>query len=219
MKKIRNAFLVVMLSLCSLMSYADQYDTDYLTIPQDKINATGSIKPQLVEKAATIFGEKYSLTLTNIYLSQHWFYCDIIIEKFDGTPCDLSVEQTVTENQDYYVEFPQELDVLGTISTISEPSSENGYDIMVHSEVRVYNNGIARDITVTYHFINHWKHDDYYLVITFPYNGDTWTGIEDIDMESVKVEYYDLMGRKLDGPRPGIVIEKQGNKTTKKLYR
>lgn len=215
MKQLRNAVIVVMLSLYSFASYADVYDTDYLTIPASYINTTSSIKPQLVEHAATIFGEQYSLTLTNIQLGPYWFFCDIIIEKFDGFPQHLIVEQSAD------VEFPQEQasESTGTISTISEPSIVQGYDLFVHSEVRLYNDGIEKNVTVTYHFINTYKNDDYYLVVTFPYNQNTWTGINDVEIAPTAVEYYDLMGRKLNGPQPGIVIEKQGNKTTKKIYK
>lgn len=214
MKQFRKAILVVMLSLCSVLSYADQYDKDYLTITESYINTTSSITPQLVEHAATIFGTDYDLTITNIVLGQYWFSCDIIIESFDGFPRDLIVEQSAD------VEFPQGQAINpGTISTISEPSTVQGYDLFVHSEVRLYNDGIEKTVTVTYHFINTYQNDDYYLVVSFPYNQHTWTGINNVEITPTSVEYYDLMGRKLNGPQPGIVIEKQGNKTTKKLYR
>ena len=80
-------------------------------------------------------------------------------------------------------------------------------------------------ITVTYHFTElmpssgDYDQDDYYLVITFPYNKKTWTGINDVTITPSSVEYFDIQGRKLNGPQPGIVIEKQGNKTTKKIYK
>ena len=43
------------------------------------------------------------------------------------------------------------------------------------------------------------------------------TSIDEISVYT-PVEYYDLQGRKLDGPQSGIVIEKQGSKVTKKMY-
>lgn len=221
MKKLRNTILVLMMSLCSVLSYADETDYDILTIPESYINSHSSWSPQLVEKAATIFGEQYNLTLTNIYLSEFWFYCDIIIENFAGFPSDLTVEQTCD------VEFPQQgATDPGVISTLSTPSQVQGYDISVHSEVRLYQDVTAandidgKTITVTYHFVNHYKNDDYYLIVKFPYNVNTVTGINGIELgEPTSVEFYDLQGRKLNGPQPGIVIEKQGNKTTKKIYK
>ena len=80
-------------------------------------------------------------------------------------------------------------------------------------------------ITVTYHFTEQvpasgsYNQNSFDLVITFPYNKRTWTSISDINIEPTSIEYYDIQGRKLNGPQPGIVIEKQGNKTTKKIYR
>ncbi|MBR5119258.1 MAG: hypothetical protein IK100_11545 [Muribaculaceae bacterium] len=214
MKNLRNTLLVVMLSLCSFASYADETDYDILTIPASYINSSSTYSPQLVEKAATIFGEHYNLTLTNIYLSEYWFYCDIIIENFSGFPSDLTVTQ-ICDN-----EYPQEdATDSGTISTLSQPSQVQGYDIFVHSEVRIYRADEEKTITVTYHFENHYKNDDYYLIVKFPYNHETWTGINDVTITPTSVEYYDIQGRKLDGPQPGIVIEKQGDKVTKKMYR
>ncbi|MBP5689045.1 MAG: hypothetical protein J6X22_10465 [Muribaculaceae bacterium] len=45
------------------------------------------------------------------------------------------------------------------------------------------------------------------------------TSIDDLEITPTSIEYYDIQGRKLDGPQPGIVIEKQGDKVTKKMYR
>lgn len=44
------------------------------------------------------------------------------------------------------------------------------------------------------------------------------TSIDNVLVDA-PVEYFDIQGRKLNGPQPGIVIEKQGNKTTKKIYK
>ncbi|MBO4722726.1 MAG: hypothetical protein J5629_07315 [Muribaculaceae bacterium] len=155
------------------------------------------------------------MTLKNVYLSECWFCCDIVIEKFEE-------EFDVTQQCDN--EYPQQQ------STSPETQSsinigKTAYDIVVHSEVRLYRDDDEQNITVTYHFTQlmpssgNYDQDDFYLVITFPYNKKTWTSISDIDIEPSSIEYYDINGRKLNGPQPGIVIEKQGNKTTKKLYR
>lgn len=205
MKNLRNTFLVVMLSMCSLFSFAGGYDTDYITIPESYINNTG--QTFLLEKAARIFNKEYSLTLTNIYLSESWFYCDIVIEHFED---DFDVTQTCDN------EYPQD-GTPGTSSSIS--IGKTAYDIVVHSEVRLYRDDDEKTISVTYHFTDTWKLDDYYLVVTFPYNRKTWTAIDNVNCEPLSIEYYDLQGRKLNGPQPGIVIEKQGNKATKKFYR
>lgn len=203
MKKILLALLI---GLCSLSSHADSYDTDYITIPESYINSPG--QTYLLEKAATIFNNEYRLTLTNIYLSESWFYCDIVIEHFED---DFIVTQSCDS------EFPQSQAGEGTTSSID--IGKTAYDIVVHSMVRLYRDDDEKNVTVTYHFTDTGKQNDYYLVITFPYNKKTWTGINDVTLTPTSVEYYDLQGRKLNAPQPGIVIEKQGNKVTKKLYR
>ena len=214
MRVFRNAFLVVMMSVCSLLSYASEYDTDYINIPKSYINNNNT---QLLEKAARIFGEEYRLTLKNIYLSEYWFYCDIVIEHFEE---DFDVTQTCSN------EYSQQQSTSpGTTSSITV--GKNAYDIVVHSEVRLdrENDSDEQTVTVTYHFTEQvpasgsYNQDDYYLVITFPYTRQTWTGIDNVEIAPSSIEYYDLQGRKLNGPQPGIVIEKQGNKTTKKIYR
>ena len=96
----RNTFLVVMLGMCSLFSFAGEYDTDYITIPESYINNTG--QTFLLEKAARIFNKEYSLTLTNIYLSESWFYCDIVIEHFED---DFDVTQTWISSRWYSRHF------------------------------------------------------------------------------------------------------------------
>ncbi len=215
MKKFKCAILVAMMSLCSVLSYASDYDTDYINIPSSYINNNNS---QLLEKAATIFGKTYRLTLRNISLSEYWFYCDIVIEHFDE---DFDVTQQC--NDEYVITADSPIIVPGTTSSIE--IGQGAYDIVVHSEVRLYRDDDAANddgkvVTVTYHFIeNRPGGDDYYLVITFSYRRGTVTGIDEIDCEPLSVEYYDINGRKLNGPQPGIVIEKQGNKVTKKMYR
>lgn len=203
MKKI---ILALLIGMCSLSSYADVYDTDYITIPESYINSPG--QTFLLEKAATIFRKDYKLTLTNIYLSESWFYCDIVIEHFED---DFDVTQSCDN------EYPQSQSGPGTASSIS--IGKTAYDIIVHSEVRLYRADDEQDITVTYHFTDTWNQDSYDLIVTFPYNNRTWTGINEVSVTPTSVEYYDLQGRKLNGPQPGIVIEKQGDKVTKKMYR
>lgn len=204
-KQLRNTILVVVMSMCSFLGYASEFDTDYITIPESYINNTG--QTYLLEKAARIFNKDYRLTLTNIYLSEYWFYCDIIIEHFED---DFDVTQSCDN------EYSQN----GTPGTSSSLSiGKTAYDIVIHSEVRLDRNDEEKSISVTYHFTDTWKQDDYYLVVTFPYNKKTWTAIDGINCEPLSIEYYDLQGHKLNGPQPGIVIEKQGNKTTKKIYR
>ncbi len=212
MKNLRSAILIAMLSVCSFMSFASEYDTDYITIPESYINNNNS---QLLEKAVTIFRKPYNLTLKNIYLSEFWFCCDIVIEHFEE---DFDVTQQCDN------EYPQNQST-GSETQSSITIGKTAYDIVVHSEVRLYREDDEQKITVTYHFTElvpssgDYDQDDYYLVITFPYNKKTWTGIDGIDVNQMSVEYYDLQGRKLNGPQPGIVIEKQGNKVSKKMYR
>ena len=61
------------------------------------------------------------------------------------------------------------------------------------------------------HFWTAQGHDD---------ESSTVNGIEEIlaqDGNAVPVAYYDVMGRLLDGPRPGINIVKMSNGTAKKV--
>lgn len=204
-KHLRNTILLVVMSMCSFVGYASEYDTDYITIPESYINNSG--QTFLLEKAARIFNKEYSLTLTNIYLSDCWFYCDIVIEHFED---DFDVTQSCDN------EYTQD-GTPGTSSSIT--IGKTAYDIVVHSEVRLDRDDDEKNITVTYHFTDTWKQDDYYLVITFPYTKKTWTSIGNVGCEPTSIEYYDLQGHKLNGPQPGIMIEKQGNKTIKKIYR
>jgi hypothetical protein len=220
MKKFKCALLVAMMTMCSVSSYASWYDRDEITIPKSYINNTG--QTYLLEKAARIFGTSYELTLTNIYLSEYWFCCDIVIDEAEYGLGQFEVTQECSN------EYDQSHSGEGTTSSISW---SRPYDLVVHSEVRLYNDGVEHDgqngdyVVVTYHFTRTtstsgtYQNDDYYLIVKFPYTRETWTGINAIDVDQISVEYYDIQGRKLNGPQPGIVIERQGNKTTKKLYR
>lgn len=215
MKKILLALLI---GLCSLSSYASWFDRDEITIPPEYINNIG--KTYLMEKAARIFGKEYRLTLTNIRLSEYWFICDIEIDDFDHDASRFEVTQHCDDEYDQSHSAGP-----GTTSTITWYNKP--YYFVVHSEVRLQRSDEQKDITVTYHFTNvtstsgDYLNDDYYLILTFPYNDDRVpTAIDGVEVrECTAVEYYDLQGRKLNAPQPGIVIEKQGNKVTKKLYR
>ncbi len=212
MKKLRNTILVVVMGLCSMLSYASEYDTDVISIPKEYINNNNS---QLLEKAATIFNHEYKLTLRNIHLSEYWFYCDIVLEKFED---DFDVTQQCDN------EYPQSQST-GAGETSSITIGKDAYDIVVSSKVRLYRDDEEQEITVTYHFTQktqssgNYMADDYYLVIKFPYTKQTWTSIDKVECVPSSVEYYDLQGHKLSAPQPGIIIEKQGNTTRKKLYR
>ena len=220
MKNLRNTILVVVLSMCSLVSYASWYDRDEIIIPKSYINNTE--QTFLLEKAAKIFGTEYELELTNIYLSQYWFCCDIVINEAEYGLGQFEVTQECSN------EYNQSQSGEGSTSSISW---SRPFDLVVHSEVRLHNNGAEHDgqdgdfVVVTYHFTRttstsgSYQNDDYYLIVKFPYTRETWTGINNVEITPTSVEYYDLQGRKLNGPQPGIVIEKQGNKATKKIYR
>lgn len=219
--------------MCSLVSYAafvnpqaanyipSGADVDEFTIPANYINST--YNPQLFEKTATIFNKTYTITIKNVYLTQYWFRCTILIEDFyDG----VDVTQTVLGQGN---EYPQGSGDPGTTSSIQVV--ETNFGVEARSNVRLIASDDRKLITVVYHFsevVNNptYDGDDYYVVLNFPYNDPETppappiTGIDSIELgQTTSFEYYDLMGRKLNGPQPGIVIEKQGNKTTKKLYR
>lgn len=224
--------------MCSLVSYAafvnpetanyipPGADFDEFEIPAAFINSNdySQYETQLFEKAATIFGTEHTIVIKNVYLTPFWFRCNIVIENYDEM---VDVTQTVVGQGN---EYPQGSGDLGTTSTIDVVSTS--FDIIARSNVRLLASDERKLITVIYHFTEDvpsspgYHGDNYYVILNFPYNDpDTppappYTGIDSIEIgEPTAVEYYDLMGRKLDRPQPGIVIEKQGNKTTKKLYR
>lgn len=215
--------------MCSLVSYAylnpetvnyvSGIDVDEFTIPASHINTGNS---QLFEKATTIFKKRYTITISKVYLTQYWFRCTILIEDFDD---DVEVTQTVVGDDGY----EQGSGDPGTTSTMEVYHTTFGVE--ARSNVRLKASNETKMITVVYHFsevVNNptYDGDDYYVVLNFPYNDPETppappiTGINGIEIgEPAAIEYFDLMGRKLNGPQPGIVIEKQGNKTTKKIYK
>ena len=149
--------------------------------------------------------------------NDHKFY-DFLLDYIEHFEEDFDVTQHCDN------EYPQSQSYdPGTSSSIM--IGKTAYDFVVHSEVRLYRDDEEQSITVTYHFTElmpsseNYNQDDYYLVITFPYNKKTWTAIDNVECSQSSIEYYDLQGRKLDAPQPGIIIEKHGNVTRKKLYR
>jgi len=214
----KKTILALLLGLCALSSYAYMYDWNELPmIPKGYINQDEEslYNAFLYEKNVTIFGEEYPLIIRNIKLSRYWFECDIVIDNYDD---EYIVSQEVNSEG---VEYPQNGDnTQSTESTIS--TSTNSHEFIVHSRVRLYGHGVPNDdIKITYHFTDIYQQNKYDLILHFPYFEEAIiTGIDSIELgEPTAVEYYDLQGRKLDGPRSGIVIEKQGNKVTKKMYR
>ena len=203
--------MAAILGLCSLCAGAELYDADHIIIPASYIN--NSSQTYLLEKAAVIFGNPYRLTLTNIYLSEYWFCCDIVIEHFEDN--FIVTQQCDNEYLQSQATGP------GTTSSISQGTT--AYDIVVHSEVRLLREDEEQNITVTYHFVQdipnsgNYAVDMYDLVITFPYNRQTWTNISNVSISDV-IEYYDLQGHKLNKPVPGIIIEKRNNVTRKVIY-
>ena len=62
--------------------------------------------------------------------------------------------------------------------------------------------------------------DHYPVSVTFQIGGRKPTGIETVKNEELRVKnYYDLQGRRVDGHARGIVIERNGEKTHKRIIK
>lgn len=209
----KKTILALLLGLCALSSYAwNNLDRDVIELDATYINKNATLK----ENAVTIFNKSYIVYVSNVKLSPTWFTADISIVPSSGNSSDMKLTNFVVQSCDIEDQNP---DVHGYKSECDVTLYQN-YDFMIKSKVHLLRPANYGDVTVTYTLYDDGKNNSFELDLVFPYMPTTITGIDSIELgEPTAVEYYDLQGRKLDGPRSGIVIEKQGNKVTKKMYR
>ena len=203
----RKILFSVLLTLGVLSGSAYNDDYDIIDLNDNFINNSTAI---MKEVAVEIFNKEYVVYVQNINLNHNWFMADILIKKaWDVLNYD--VEQ--------YCEYEDKTpDVHGNMSSIEVAMYQN-YDFMISSIVHLKKHEYGQmEVVYTIHDIANWN-NTFDLVLRFPYEDTTVTAIETIGGDKQPIEYFDIQGRKLNGPQPGIVIEKQGNKTTKKIYK
>ena len=212
--KMRNFIFVLLIGLCSLSSYAwNDLDRDIIELDETYINNN---QATLKEKAVTIFGKSYTVYVGKVKLSPTWFTAQIVI-KPESNSDDLQLTNHVVQSCAIEDEIP---DTHGYTSECDVTLYQN-YDFMIVSKVHLLKQqSNFGDVTVSYTIYDYGKDNTFTLDLVFPYMPNTITAIDEMSIENNSaIEYYDLQGRKLNGPQPGIVIEKQGNKVTKKMYR
>ena len=210
----RKLLFSAVFALCVLCGYAQQYvdvDREVIEIPYNYINNSSiSLKNKLV----TIFGVKYTVDIQNVRLSPNWFGVEIIAKNSqDGTWSteDWSIEQSCA-NED------KTADIHGNTSSCKASLFQN-YDFEVNSIVHLLTPEGHSNIEVEY-IIRDNNGAKFTLVLVFPYNSGTITAIDSVQAaEQQPIEYYDLQGNRLLAPTSGIIIEKQGSRVSKKLYR
>ena len=210
----RNFIFVLLIGLCSLSSYAwNDLDRDIIELDETYINNN---QATLKEKAVTIFGKSYTVYGGKVKLSPTWFTAQIVI-KPESNSDDLQLTNHVVQSCAIEDEIP---DTHGYTSECDVTLYQN-YDFMIVSKVHLLKQqSNFGDVTVSYTIYDYGKDNTFTLDLVFPYMPNTITAIDEMSIENNSaIEYYDLQGRKLNGPQPGIVIEKQGNKVTKKMYR
>lgn len=211
----RKFFISAVFALSVLCGYAQEYvdvDRVVIEIPAHFINNHSSLK----EKFVKIFGAEYTIYVQNIQLSPNWFTADIIATNDKEGTWDIeewSIEQ-VCKLED------KTADVHGNTSSC-KPTLYQNYDFSISSVMHLLTPDDFGDIEIEY--IIRDKRDPntkFTLVLVFPYHKNTITGINDVQVEQQQqAEYYDLQGNRLPAPTHGIIIEKRGNKVSKKLYK
>lgn len=213
--KMRNIILVLLIGLCSLSSYAwNDLNRDVIELDETYINKSHAT---LKQKAVTIFGKSYTVFVDKVKLSPTWFTAEIVIVPDNEHGDDIQLTDHVVQSCAIEDETP---DTHGYTSECDVTLYQN-YDFMIVSKVHLIKQQSSfGDVTVSYTLYDYGKDNTFTLDLVFPYMPNTITAIDKMSIENnASIEYYDLQGRKLNGPQSGIVIEKQGNKVTKKLYR
>ena len=204
---------MAMMSLCSFSCFAwNNLDHDVIELDENYINKSSELK----EKAVTIFEESYNVYVSDVRLSPTWFAATIMIKPSNEHGDDLELAENVVQFCD--IEDPNP-DSHGYHS-YCEVSLFQNYDFMIKSVVHLRKPSAFGDVTVSDTIYDAGSDNTFTLDLIFPYNPTTITAIDELSTDNTSpVEYFDIQGRKLNGPQPGIVIEKQGNKTTKKIYK
>ncbi|MBO5539543.1 MAG: hypothetical protein J5980_01205 [Muribaculaceae bacterium] len=207
MKKIFIACMACLTSLCAL-AY-NNLDSDEIMLTDVYINKENNT---LVEKAVTIFGQDYKVEVSNIVLSPIWFHCNIVIKNVWSSDDYLVTQRSDDED---FTEAPQGRIRRSTIET----SLHQNYDLMIDSWMHLKEITDYGTVEIVYTIYDADQKNAFDLILKFPYNEHTITAVNDIHVDNQPVEYYDLNGMKLAGPRPGIVIEKRGDCVTKKVVK
>ena len=211
----RKFVFVLLIGLCSLSSNAYN-DLNSDTIRLDSLHYINNPQAVLKQKAVEIFQKDYTVFVYNVELSESWFKADVAV-RYNGQGSWSVEDWSVSQSCDYEELNP---DHKGKTSDCSTDLFQN-YDFEIHSIVHLRKHDEYGDVHVTYTITDESNYSDRFnLVLVFPYIPSTITSIDDVAIDwQQPVEYYDLQGRKLNGPQPGIVIEKQGNKAIKKFFR
>ena len=204
----RKFFVTALVALTALCGNAYSVDHDIIDLNDSFINNSTAI---MKEEAVKIFNQDYTVYIDNIKLNHNWFTANIIIKDAWDLK-DYEVEQ-FCKHED------KNPDVHGNKSTIETDLFQN-YDFMISSVVHLLKHEYGQmEVVYTIHDVVNWD-NTFDLVLRFPYENTTVTAIDTVEGDQMQpVEYFDLQGHKLNGPQPGIIIFKQGDKVSKKLYR
>ena len=210
----------MLLGLCSMMSYADSYHfyTNY--------GKNGEL-----EKYESILG-KYIVRIDNVTKSESKHVsCTITITLTE--PVDEEDIEIYRCHADGTHQVDDEIDPVWNMKL--QPSINPkwcDYSCITNDEGKVvkftftdtFHESLLKDENPncnSLHYLIFDRHEttDHNIIIRIAniLYYEVVTSIDEISVYT-PVEYYDLQGRKLDGPQSGIVIEKQGSKVTKKMY-
>lgn len=210
----RKFFVCALIALGTVCSYAQQYvdvDRVVIEIPTSYINKQASLKDYFV----TIFGVEYTVNIQNVRLSPNWFAADILAIKSTGGTWSTD-EWTIEQSCKLEDKTP---DAHGYKSDCTTNLYQN-YDFCINSIMHLLKPDGYGNIEIEYTIRDNTDPNaKFTLVLSIPYQEDTITTISNVQVEEQPVEYYDLQGNRLAAPYRGIIIKKQGNKTTKMLYR
>ena len=204
----RKFFITALVALTALCGSAYSVDHDIIDLNDSFINNSTAI---MKERAVKIFNQDYTVYIDNIKLNHNWFTANIIIKDAWDLK-DYEVEQ-FCKHED------KNPDVHGNKSTIETDLFQN-YDFMISSVVHLLKHEYGQmEVVYTIHDVVNWD-NTFDLVLRFPYENTTVTAIDALEGDQMQpVEYFDLQGHKLNAPTSGIIIVKQGDKVSKKLYR
>ena len=204
----RKFFITALVALTALCGSAYSVDYDIIDLNNSFINNSTAI---MKEEAVEIFNKEYIVFIDNIKLNHNWFTANIMIKNAWDLE-DYKVEQ-FCKHED------KDPDVHGNHSSLETTMFQN-YDFMISSVVHLLKHEYGQmEVVYTIHDGANWD-NTFDLVRRFPYENTTVTAIDALEGDQMQpVEYFDLQGHKLNGPQPGIIIVKQGDKVSKKLYR
>ncbi len=204
----RKFFTAALVALTALCGNAYNVDRDIIDLNDSFINNSTAI---MKEEAVEIFNKQYIVYIDNIKLNHNWFTANIMIKNAWDLE-DYKVEQSCKHED-------KDPDVHGNHSSLETTMFQN-YDFMIVSVVHLLNHEYGQmEVVYTIHDADNWD-NTFDLVLRFPYENTTVTAIDALEGDQMQpVEYFNLQGHKLNGPQPGIIIVKQGDKVSKKLYR